>query len=126
MSLTAAQVSLRAKLTLGMWSYSQLSNAEKAELTAMLRPENGVDAATRKSLMAGFYLIAPSEAAIDQINAGHAHRLAKIPTNDGRWVTLADALTNMRQGETFAHCASAIAAWKFIELPASAFPQVSA
>lgn len=126
MSLNPSQATLKTKLTLGLWSYSQLTEAEKSELTAMLRPKSGGFDGNQKSLLAGFYLIAPNEAAIDSLNAGRRHQLAKLRTTDGRIVTLADCLTDMRQGETFWHCASAISTWKFIELPASAFPQVSA
>jgi hypothetical protein len=113
------------KLSTGQYSLATLPPEDVAMLASTIRPGSQGFTQEQSALLDGFYLLAPSEAAIDQLNEGRMHQLAKIQDLSGDWLTLASALSDCRPGETFAHARESISTWLIVRRTPSDFPEVS-
>lgn len=114
---------LRTKLTLGLSTFSTLLPSEQAFLVEETRPDPRAGFTPEQyAMMADFYLVAPTDTAIDAINQGRHNCLAKMKDKSGNWLTSALVLTDMGDGETFEHAAPTIKGWRIVAKSLNDFP----
>ncbi|MEM9451871.1 MAG: hypothetical protein AAGA75_25545 [Cyanobacteria bacterium P01_E01_bin.6] len=119
--LTEAQNTLKAKLSTGLHSFSDLPANEKLDLAAWLIPASTFDQ-SHKLMMQGMYLLIPEDFDLSQINSGRTNRIASRTTIDGIEVTNVSLLTDMAESRPYYWARQIISDWKIVAIAENNFP----